>query len=466
MKMKKNICDVKTINKVVSNIRQSNKDQQHTKKAADVKAQRYTSKAKKREEERALNIKEGVLAKFKQCADHVKQARAKANDLLVSYFRKVKNEELSFKLHSTEETAVLVKELNLQATVGDRRMIAATITITDCERIGADIGEEVMKLTISLRNPDTKKALNNRNPRRIDGLKDANIVIIEDEQGEIMAIILREIIPIGLTKQYNLFREFYEEVNTLYTRGCRAATYPDVDDIMRCLKSRESRDAGGFKKSNVKQIFDLQLTRTGKNVMIHYKNKKGDRIKWAFTSNLDRKAFKRGQFVDSPFNPLIHFLEVMFGNVGKYWLNRHGCNKVEKVMKGAMKELRVTGGMIGQHKHQLGIHTDPSSFLPTLVSGPTIYTYSNETNDWSQRVCDGGRLVMVDGCLYLEYLPGDTVFLNGNVLHTITPLTDKKGIAGSEQMKGSYSRFSTQLFSAYNRGANKHGQYGSYSCIW
>ena len=470
MKRNHNNCDVKTIEKVVSNIRRrssNKKPQQRNNNTTDEKAQHYTSKAKKREEERALNIKKGVLAKFKKFAGEViEKARVSAENLLLNYFQRMKDEELSFKIHSAEETAVLVEELNLQATVGEKEMIAATITISNGERIGADVGESVMKLTISEAKKDTRQALSKRNPRGIDGLKDANIVIIKDEQGQIMAIILREIIPIDLTKQFNLFREFYQTKNTLYTRGCRAATYPDVDDIMRCLKSADSRVAGGFRQTNVKQLHDIRVTRTGCNVMLYYKNRAGKTIGWAFTSNLDRKAFKRGDFVNSPFNSLLQFLEVTFRSVSEFWLKRHGCEekKIDAELNRAMSKLHVTGGMIGQHKNRLGIHTDPSSKLATLVCGQTVYCYSDETGNWTERVCNGGRLVMIDGCIFLEYLPSDVVILNGNVLHSITALTDKK--KSKEQSKSAHSRFSVQLYSDHNRGKNKHGKYGTFDCWW
>ena len=469
MQKKHKSIDVKTTNKIVAKARSGNGKQQHNnKKAATKKEQHYISKAEKRAGDRSLNIKKGVLASFKKFAFNViKEARTTAHDILTSYLRSpaLLNGELSFKIHSAEETTVLVEELNLQAMVGDRQMISATITVPDDERIGAEKGEEVMKLTISQKDNDVMTTLNKRNPRRIDGLKDANIIIIKDKVGEVMAIILKEIIPLDLSKQFNLFRDFYEGKNTLYTRGCRAATYPVVDDIMRCLKSMESRNAGGFQQSNIKQLYDLRVTRTGRNVMLYYKNKKGKKIKWAFTSNLDRKPFPRGDFVESPFNPLLEFLEKIFGNIGRFWLKRHGCkeNKIGREMQGAMSKLRVTGGLIGQYKNKLGIHTDPSSMLPTLVCGPTVYSWNDETKDWSQRVCDGGRLVLVDGSIYLEYLPQDVIILNGNVLHTITELTQKKG---GELVKGGYTRFSVQLYSAFNRGKNKHGRYGTFSCKW
>mmetsp|Transcript_6036 Transcript_6036/g.10171 ORF Transcript_6036/g.10171 Transcript_6036/m.10171 type:complete len:498 (-) Transcript_6036:110-1603(-) len=462
--------DVKTVNKIVAKARRiSNRKQHHNnKKAAAKKAQHYTSKAEQRAGERALNIKQGVLASFKQFAlDVINAAKTTARDNLASYLRSsvLVNGKLSFRVHSTEETTVLVEELKLHEMLGDRQMIAATITVPDNERIGLENGERVMKLTISQKDEDVKTTLNKRNPRRIDGLKDADIVIIEDERGEVMAIILKEIIPLELTKQFNFFHDFYAGEKTLYTRGCRAATYPDAHDILRCLKSKDARDCGGFKQSNVKQIIGLKVTQTGRNVMIHYKNKKGKQIKWAFTSNLDRKAFPRSDFFESPFNPLIEFLESIFDNISQFWLKKHGCDesKIDGVMKKVMSKLKVTGGLIRQHINKLGIHTDPSNKLPTLICGPTVYLWNDDTKDWTQRVCDGGRLVMVDGAIYLEYLPQDVIILNGNILHTITELTQKKR---GKHVKGGYTRFSVQLYSGYNRGNNKHGRYGSFSCQW
>mmetsp|Transcript_32659 Transcript_32659/g.66624 ORF Transcript_32659/g.66624 Transcript_32659/m.66624 type:complete len:486 (-) Transcript_32659:48-1505(-) len=431
---------------------------------------RYVPKVNRKTEERELHIKKGTLSKFvKQAKAVVNMAIKKARQTFGQYMSLpiLLEEDLSCHWHSVEETKILIDKLNLQEMIDHGDITAVTITIPDNQRIGEKEGEEIMKLTFSQNDPQVKKSLNKRNPRNVSsGLKDANIILIEDQRSEPMAIILRQIIPLELSTKFDSFRQYYDGVNTLYTKGCRAATYPDTDDILRCLKDQMSKDAGGFKQSNVKMITGLRVTSTGRNVMLEYRNKKkGKKIEWAFTSNLDRKAFDRTQFNETPVDPLLQFMEKLYENVSRYWIHKFGCdeNKIKDEMARAMNQLQVSGGLIKQYSDKMGIHSDPSSWFPSCIFGPTIYKWDVNTGRWGDRICDGGRLVLVDGCIFLEYLPQDVIVLNGNLLHGVTRLQQKKQ---GTQLKGGYSRFSIQMYTNYNRNENPRSRYGSFSCKW
>ena len=336
------------------------------------------------------------------------------------------------------------------------------IKIPNTHRIDAGQGDEVMKLTISTK--DYGKVLNKRCPRNQS--RGANVTIVEDEQGDLMVIIFRDIIPANLLGQHKLAEEWFaKEDKTMYVNGCKATTHPNPYKIAEQLKDENAMNSAGLRSSNVKKVKNLSVTKPGTNTKFTYDNAKGKTITRTYTSAINRKAYNLSEMEEKPFGELIAFMDELYKNVATFWIQKFGCpeNRINNEIEAAMKKMQVACCSIKQHKHQLGIHSDPSSRFPHCVFGKTINDWDDSTREWV-RSCDGGKLILVDGCMPLDYGPSDVVFLNGNYLHGITNLKPKKG---HKQVKGeTLSRFSMQLYSDYQRNENKHGKYGTFSSKW
>ncbi len=428
-------------------------------------------RAKKAQEKRVHKLSGDAMSKFmKQSLELVKPAKAEAQEILNKYMTNpILEEECKWQLHSVEETleslnlTTMVKEGRVGACFGcNPRMIK--IRVPNTHRVSDGDGEGMMKLTIP--SKQYGKLLNKRCPKNQS--RSAKVTIIEDEEGGLLAIIFRGIIPNHLMKQHKHAEEWFEmEKDTMYTVGCKAATYPNGYKIAQQLKNKFVLDSDGLKSSNVKQVIKLSVTGTGGNARMSYRNAKRKVVDRTFTSAIQRKAYNFSEMKEKPFQDLTTFMSELYENVTTYWVRRFGCpeDKIDDVVESAMKELQVAFCRIEQHDYHLGNHIDPSSNFPHCIFGKTNYTWDEDANEWKGRSSDGGKLILLDGCVPLDYEPSDVVFLNGNILHSVTNLKPK---AGHKQKKSDalLTRSSMQIFSGFLRNENKHGRYGSFSSWW
>lgn len=428
-------------------------------------------RAKKANEKRVHKLGDDVMSKFmKQSSELVKPAKAQGQAILNKYMTNpILEEECKWELHSAEETlesfnlTTMVKEGRLGAQfAGNPKMIK--IRVPNTHRVSDGDGGRMMKLTIPSKKYD--KILNKRCPK--NQCRSAKVTIIEDEQGGLMAIIFRGIIPNQLMKQHKHAEEWFEmEKDTMYTVGCKAATYPNMYKIAQQMKNKYVLDSDGLKSSNVKQVIKLSVTGTGGNVRMRYRNAKRNVVDRTFTSAIQRKAYKFSEMKEKPFQELTTFMSELYKNVATYWISRFQCpeDNIDDVVETAMKALKVAFCRIEQHDYHLGTHSDPSSKFPHCIFGNTNYSWDEDANEWKGRSSDGGKLILLDGCVPLDYEPSDVVFLNGNMLHLVTNLKPK---AGQKQQKSdaALSRSSMQIYTDYLRNENKHGRYGSFSSWW
>lgn len=284
--------------------------------------------------------------------------------------------------------------------------------------------------------------------------------------GELIVLMLRNVFTAKQAKAADIFKQAHAMESKGWNRGCEADIIPRENAIRRQINNPAMiLGASGVNPNN-------SLVRVGPGgigkttgVKAFYHNGERevpiplcsfiDRMKWGRKGNgFDYERFLKRS--DKSASDFFEKLKSTYINNCVAFMGEKHSNCLDQV-EGS---LLMNTNIIDDKDSVMGIHKDPTTPTPALVTGPGNYIFDEEEGEWILSH-NGGRLFLAEGLFWIDYRPTDVALFDGNVPHGVSRM---RPLGADKSQTVMYQRFSLILFSRYGRmKMKKHGHFRHHS---